>query len=141
MADVTVTAANVRAGDTTSGANVTTVKAGETITAGMSVYKKASDSEYYKADANLSAEGAGSTDIAVALTNAGDGEPMVIQDKGVYTVGGTVTLGQIYVVSATAGGIAPASDGASGWYTTILGTAASATTINLSPKVTGYLRA
>jgi len=141
MADTTITAANVRAGSLAAGAKISTVTAGESITAGQIVYKKASDSEYYKADANSSAETAGSSDLAVALTNAGDGEALVIQTKGLYTVGGTVVLGQIYVASATAGGLAPASDGASGWYTSQIGTAASTTTINISINVTGYVRA
>jgi len=141
MADISVTAANVRAGSLASGANIETVTAGETITAGQSVYKKASDSEWYKADADSSAETAGSGGLAVALTNAGDGETLVIQKKGVYAAGATTVVGELYVVSSTAGGIAPASDGASGWYTSILGTGSSTTEINLNVDVTGYVRA
>lgn len=141
MADITVTAANVRAGSMALGATIQTVTAGETVTAGMTVYKKASDAEWYKADCNASAEAAGSEGLAVALSNAGDGESLVIQTKGLYTVGGTVVAGQGYVASATAGGLAPSSDGASGWYTSQIGTAASTTTINISIDVTGYVRA
>jgi len=141
MADVSVTAANVRPGSTQGGATVQTVTAGETITAGMVCYKKDSDGEYYRGDADNSAETAGSEGLVIAISNAADGESMLVQSRGTYTVGGTVVVGEVYVLSATTGGIAPVSDGASGWYSSILGTGSSTTEINLNIDVTGYVRA
>lgn len=53
---------------------------------------------------------------------------------GTLTIGGTVVVGTVYVVSATAGGIAPSADLATGWYTTILGVATTAAKLSMGLK-------
>lgn len=122
MADLTVTAANVATVSGTT-ANVT---AGATITAGMLVYKNLTTGEYEGCDADASAT---AELVGVALNGASDGQPLAIQTDGVVNAGATVTVGQIYVVSTTVGGIAPYSDLGSGDYVTIFGIGKTAATI------------
>lgn len=119
MADLTQTAANVRSG---SNGAVELVQAGEAgITAGTPVYQKTADEKYYKADADA---GSSESDVyGIALMNADADEYFVVQTEGDINVGATTVTGEVYVLSSTAGKIAPASDIASGWYPSILGTA------------------
>lgn len=127
MADLTITAASV-AKDTATAQTASGI-AGETITAGMALYQLASDSKLYKADAN-SAAAIGV--IGVSLHASLAGQPIVYQTSGKITIGATVAVGTIYVLSATAGGIAPSTDLASGWYTGIVGVATTTTVITLA---------
>lgn len=129
MADLTITAASVVPDD---GFSYVDGVFGETVTAGQPVYKKASDGLYYKADAN----GAG-TEIwvvaGIALNGGAVNQPGRIMTGGTLTIGATVAIGTIYVLSATAGGIAPSTDLASGWKTSILGVAS--TVAKLAVKI------
>lgn len=131
MADVTVTAASVLGG---AGDKDYLGVAGEAITAGMLVYKDttagATTGLYLKSDANA----AGKKQIdGVALNSAlAANQPLVVQRSGVYTVGGTVTVGGVYVLSATAGGIAPVADLASGLTTCIFGVGLTASTLQIA---------
>jgi hypothetical protein len=56
-------------------------------------------------------------------------------------VGATLVVGQVYVLSANAGNIAPVSDLATGWYTTILGIAISTTQLQMGPVNSGIVHA
>lgn len=131
MADVSVTATSV-ARITGSGAGVDTVidlgYAGATITAGQTVYKD-TNGVYQLADANLSAIAAAVTGIS--LNGAASGQPVAVAIGGTLTPGFTVTIGTIYVLSATAGGIAPSTDLASGWRTGIIGVGLTVSTLGL----------
>ena len=133
MADVTVTAANVElvSGTTSSGVS------GETITAGEAVWVDTGDSNKIKlADADLSA--AAATVSGVAIQGSTTGNLVVYALTGaVIDIGGTVVKGGVYVLSATAGGVAPEADLASGMYTSILGTASSTTNITLDIRNSG----
>jgi len=133
MSDVSITAANVLAG-----ANAITRMgvAGTTITAGQVVYEDTSDSSKFKlADANASATTAKAAGIA--LHGAAAGQPLKIDvEDDDFTPGGTLSLSAaaddgVYVLSGTAGGIAPIGDLASGMYPVILGVAKSTTKMNL----------
>lgn len=135
MADITVTAANVRP---VSGATQTTVVAGETITAGQPVYKKAADSKYYKAISNSSEA---STCRGIAITNAGADEQLVILSAGKIIIGGTVVLGESYFVSGTAGGIQPSGDVGSGEYVCFLGIGVTTTQIKVNIDASGIAHA
>lgn len=118
MADLSITAANVQQA---SGAQrATDGIAGETITAGMALYQKSSDSRWWKADSN-SATTEQRAASKIALNNASAGQPISLHGEGPINIGGTVVVGTIYVLSATAGGIAPSTDLASGWYTQVIG--------------------
>ena len=125
-ADISVTAANVLPA---SDASYIEGTAGEAVTVGQTVMRKSSDGKIYKGDAN------GATNallgICVAAAPAVN-QPIVVQTAGNINPGGTATAGTIYVLSATAGGIAPSSDLASGHTVCILGVATSASNIYLN---------
>lgn len=128
MADLSITAANVAPG---ANARKETVTAGATITAGTPVYKDTADNDEYKAS---DADAAGTADSdGIALTGSSDGQPLVIQKSGgSINLGATLVVGQVYVVSTTAGGIAPYADLLSGDYVTILGVATSTSLLKLT---------
>ena len=128
MADVTITAASV-----VPGANAIEQygKAGATITAGQVVYKDSSNL-IQLADNNVSATEAAA--VGIAANGASLNQPITyysLDDD--LTIGGTVVAGTSYVLSSTAGGIAPAADLASGNYITLIGVAK--TTAKLSMKI------
>ena len=52
-------------------------------------------------------------------------------------LGITNTIGDILILSATAGGIAPPADAATGMYVTVLGVAKSSTLVNFKPLASG----
>lgn len=136
MSDVTVTAANVKPVGATG--NLTRVVYGATVTQGQPVYSDASDSNEYKpadADASASAVATG-----IAITPGGDGEYGLIATTGQINIGGTLTQGQVYVVSTNAGGVAPYSDLGSGDYVTILGVASSSSVLDLDINATGIAK-
>ena len=134
MADLTITAAQVLK---STGAVVETGNAGETITQGQSVYRKAADKEIYKADANVAAAEAAA--VGIALNSAADGQPIKFQTDGSITLGaGAAPVeGTVYVVSATAGGIAPVADLVSTNYVTTLGVGNGSNGIDMILKATG----
>lgn len=115
MADATITAANV-----VPSASATLVKVtfGEAVTQGQPVYKKASDGLYYKADGNDSTKipVAGIACSAVSANQPG----VICTDDPAFTPGFTIAAGDVYILSATAGGVAPVADYATGSYFTTL---------------------
>lgn len=105
--------------------------AGETITAGQTLYLKSSDLRYWKADSDASS--ATATLIGIALNGASAGQPVRVQTGGGIDPEATVTVGEIYVLSDTAGGIMPEGDLEQGDYVSIIGIGTSAT--NIAMKV------
>lgn len=126
--DISVTAGNVVA-YTSPTPSYTDGNAGETITAGQVVYLKTSDNEFYKADCDATA--ATAVVHGIALNGASDGQPIRIQKSGDINPGGTVVVGKIYVLSGTAGGIAPVDDLAQGDRVSILGVGVTSSKITL----------
>ncbi len=122
--DVSVTPANVRV---SADAQKMPGIFGETITAGQVVYQSSTDARFYLTDVNVS----GKTEIAgIAINGGAAGQPAIVcvEDPN-FTPGFTLsTSAPIYVASATAGGIAPSVDVASGWYATVLMVAKTTTT-------------
>jgi hypothetical protein len=133
MADLTITAASVVAG---SGARKTTGTAGATVTAGQVVYLDASDNKYKLADCD-SATAAVRSPAGIALHGASANQPLTIQVSGSITIGATVTAGVAYYLSATAGGICPVADLASGDYPVLIGLATSAALLNIDLQEAG----
>ena len=126
MADVSVTAASVVKTTTTL---ISEGIAGGTVTAGQPVYSDSTDSNKLKAaDADVQAT---SVAVGIALHGAASGQPLKYATSGNLTFNSCFTVGAIYVVSTTTGGIAPDTDLASGDYVTILGIATSATNLNI----------
>ena len=139
MADITITPASVVKG---AGAAVrSNFNAGEAITAGQVVYKKAADGEWYKAQNDGTAEEAGvGVELGIALHPSADGQPLVVQTAGLVTIGGTLVPGTEYVVSATAGAIAPHADLTTpGRRYTRLGYATTTTVLSLDIIATGIV--
>ena len=133
MADLTITAANVRAG---SGAKIVNGTAGASVTAGQVVYLDSSDNEYKLAD-NDSATAAVRSVAGIALHASGDGQPLAVLTKGPITIGATTAVGTVYCLSSTAGGICPSADIASGDYNTVIGIGASTTVIEVQLLAAG----
>lgn len=133
MADITVTATSV-----VPGAGATINKDyyfGETVTAGMSVYLKSSDTKIYKAQCDgTPAEAA---IFGVALNGGAVNQPAFVQTSGLITIGATVVATGVYVVSSTYGGIAPHADLASTNYLSIVGYATTTGILYLTPNATG----
>lgn len=114
MADLSVTAASVAVG---TGSVISDVTAGATITAGKSCYLDSSNqAQLTDADVLGTASATG-----IALNGASSGQPVRLQIAGNINPGATVTVGVIYVVSTTAGGIAPSTDLGSGDFVSVLG--------------------
>lgn len=130
MADLSITAVRP-----TPQTRVGIVTYGATVSSGQSLYLDTSDQEYKLADASLVGTAAATV---IALTPGVDGGSGVVAFDGpLIFVGPTMTVGVDYVVSATAGGIAPKSDLSSGDFITDLGRASTTTQIEFSPNATG----
>lgn len=122
MVDITVTAASV-----VKGANGLTKlgTAGATITAGQVLYLDSTTGTLKLADNNLSA--AAATPVGIALNGGASGQPIeYLYEDDDFTPGATLTQGLLYVLSGTAGGIAPSADLTSGMYPSLLFIAKSA---------------
>jgi len=131
MVDLTITAASVQP---TSSTKRLTKIAGAAITAGQSVYVDASDL-LQLADCDASATTAAATGISLA--NVAAGQPCSYATTGDLDMGSIITAGEIYVLSGTAGGIAPEADLASGDYVTILGVGKDADTMTIHIYASG----
>jgi hypothetical protein len=125
--------AGITAARPTASTVVRVVQYGGTVSAGQPVVK--SSGKYVAADANASSALASAE--AIALTpGVADGYGVIAIGGGVILVGTTMTVGTTYLVSRTAG-IMPDADKTTGDYVTILGTASTATQLDLNIKATG----
>jgi hypothetical protein len=126
--DLSVTAASVLPA---TDAVLQTGVAGEAVTAGQLVYKKAADGKWYKADCN-SATAEVRVASGVVTNGAAAGQPVVVQRSGSITIGATLTAGTVYYLSGTAGGIRPVADNTTGDYPQAVGIATSTTVLKLN---------
>jgi hypothetical protein len=128
-ADLTVTAANVAlvSGNSESGT------AGATITAGQAVYLDSADSRLKLCDA-----GAATTDdlYGIALHASLAGQPLAVQRAGVINLGATLVVGEVYMISETAGAICPVADIVAGDFVTMVGVALTAANLQLHKLTT-----
>lgn len=116
MANVTITASDVA-----PGANVKQVKgvAGTTITAGQALYLDTVTNTYKLASATTENTAAFR---GIALCGASTGQPVVMAKTDAdLDLGNQLSVGEVYVVSATAGAIAPVSDLVAGNFVSIVG--------------------
>lgn len=123
-ANYTLTAANVVPSSQAKYLNV--AKAGVAITAGQPVYMDTAGL-WQLADCNASAVAA---DVqGLAAHTAAAGQPLlVVYEDADFTHGlTTVAAGDVVIVSATAGALAPAADALSGYYVSVAMVATSAT--------------
>jgi len=121
----------------TANTQVQLVAYGATVSAGQPVYLDTSDSEYKLADADASEAAAKAA--GVAITPGVDGGYGLIAIGGdIILVGATMSVGDSYLVSATAGGIMPEGDLATDDYVTHLGRAETTGQLNLDIKAGGF---
>lgn len=142
MADITVTAANVRkltASGSLPGSSTEIGTGGATGTAGQVVYRDSTDSHQFKlAQATTQAAAAA---YGIRLDGGADEQDAIVIRSGLYNPGGTVVVGQVYCVSAAAaGGIAPYGDLATGNYVTIIGVGITAASIFVNITVSGIAK-
>jgi hypothetical protein len=133
MVDVTVTAAEVLPGT----AQELEGTSGATITAGQVVYLDSTSSTYKLADADDTA--ATATVKGIALNDASTGQRLKLATgkSGTIDPGFTVTVGSLYVLSGTPGGIAPCADLATGDYVSLIGYGTAADELTLLIENTG----
>ena len=105
MADLSITAANVKAG---SNAIITTGRAGAAITAGQVVFRDA-DGKFKLGD-SYSGTASVKSAVGIALNGAANDQPLSVQTGGDITIGATLVAGTAYYLSSTPGGIQPAGD-------------------------------
>lgn len=127
MADITVTAANVAMGSAAS--RIRPVQVAEAVSQGKPVYFDAAANKWYLAEAGDVV--AKSVAGGIVLTPAAADGQSVIVTEGLVNLGATLSVGEVYVVSATAGGIAPIGDLTTGDFVTILGVATSTSLLDL----------
>ena len=118
----------------TKGTQLRIVQYGGTVSVGQPIAE--SSNKFVTADANASATLAAAKGIAMT-PGVADGYGIMAYSGSVILVGATMTVGETYLVSDTAGGIMPNADRSTGDYVTRLGTASSATQLNLAIEATG----
>jgi hypothetical protein len=133
-ADLVITPANVLAATSPTPIFVDGI-AGATITAGQAAYKDSTDGRIKLADCDDTA--AKAEVVGVAVNGAANGQPIRLQTQGKLNLGATLVPGALLVLSATAGGIAPAEDLAAGHRVTLIGIAVSANQCLLKITPTG----
>ncbi|MBB6299909.1 hypothetical protein [Rhizobium leucaenae] len=131
MTDIVVVPANVVAG-TNATRDIGT--AGETIVAGKAIFLNAATNRWMLSDNN----GTGTRQVnGIALNGASLNQPVSILKSGDITIGGTLTPGAALYLSATAGGICPVADLATGMDTILIGLAKSATVLAVDIQDSG----
>ena len=137
MADITITAGNVKQG---SGSGLQRGLAGVTIAAGEAVYLDPVDNRYKLADCDA-ADAAARKPDGFAVNSAGVGQPLAVQGGGDITLGAaTLIAGTTYYLSPNPGKIAPLADVAVGDYWTIVGIARSASVLRIGILESGVVR-
>lgn len=126
MPDLSITVGSVAY---SSGSKDFSKNAGATITAGQAVYLDTDTDTWKLADANGAA--AAAVVGGIALHGSLSGQPLCVQTDGDITIGATLIAGMTYVLSATAGGIAPITDVDDDFSLSIIGVATSSTVLHL----------
>jgi len=130
MADLSVTAGSVLLYD---GASKGSALAGETITAGQTLYRH-TDGTVKKADDTSAAKAAA---VGIALNGGAAGQPIAYLSAGGINPGGTVVVGTVYGVTDTAGGIGAISERGTADYVTVLGIGTTASRIEVAIQISG----
>lgn len=138
MPNLTITPADIIRG--TSGQEIVESGiAGATITAGQVIYRDPSDSKWKLAQCDGTTLEAGvATTVAISLHAALANQPISFIRAGELDFGAILSIGTIYVISATAGAIAELADLTTDDYIHLIGVGVSDSTmklINLSLEV------
>lgn len=112
---------------------------GGTLAAGVPVYLDSTDNEHKAADANASVTTARA--VGITMTPGVDaGHGLIAKGGSIILVGTTMVVGTNYYVGPTAGEIIPEGDLTTGDIVTRLGTASTATQLDLSIVSTGITK-
>lgn len=131
MADLTITAANVRSYGTVAHGS-----AGGTITAGLTLRLNTTGQLVSASD-----DSAGnSAVVGIALHAASANQPLSYHIGGLIDLGATIAIGKVYVAS-TSGAIAPVDDIAGGEFVTVVGVGITASRMLYVPIVGGVAAA
>lgn len=135
MVDLVVVAANV-----TPGTDAVTKRgiAGEPITAGASVFP-AADGGIELCEKDLTVLEAACK--GVALNDAALDQPIEYAVTGDVDMGAILSIGQVYIVGAGPGAIAPEADAAVGDFVTVIGVATTASLLKLGLLQSGVAHA
>lgn len=134
--DLVVTSANVRASNNGGASIVFSGTAGAAIAAGDVIYRDATDNVMKLSDANAAAPA--NTVSGIALNSAATGQPVAYATLDPdFTPGAAVTAGEVYVLSATPGKIAPVTDLASGYTAIVIGVGKAGNKLNFQPLAGG----
>lgn len=125
MVDLVITAASVVPG---TNATIKPGTAGATILAGQVVYRDSADTKLKLADSDH-ATAAVHDAVGIALNGASANQPVDYQTAGEITIGATMTAGNTYFLSNTAGGICPDADVGAGEEVIQIGIAKSTTVL------------
>ncbi|MBP99015.1 hypothetical protein CMK18_23945 [Candidatus Poribacteria bacterium] len=128
MSDISITPANF--GVASSTCKTVTVQAGEAITRGMPIYLDGTNSNKAMKALNTSVAGTAVYGIA-ASTSSADNDYIQVVTTGTITTGASMTVGQAYYLSTTAGGVCPFADLNTNDYINLLYRAVTATTAKL----------
>src|SRR5262245_515122 len=136
MAELVIDGSGVLAG---TGGAVEQGVAGETVTAGQVVYQDGATKTYKLADGTTAVKAAAK---GVSTHAAATGQPLRVQTGGAIDMGAPahLTVGQIYVVGATPGSIAPIADLVATNVQTVLGIATSDQVLTLRLWLTGLAK-
>jgi hypothetical protein len=134
MADLTITAANVKL---KSAGPVRTVLSAASITQGQPLRP---DGDAWRPAGNTSAAAADARVIALTPCTASGQWVAVAGAAAEIDLGATLVVGETYVVSDTAGAIAPIGDLGAGDFPTILGVAIAADTLRFRPQAAGVAK-
>lgn len=125
MADLVITASNV---DKVSGSQ-RTAEAGVAISAGDAVYVDTAGLIQLCEKDQTVVEAAA---VGIALNDCGVSQPCTYQISGTIDVGAVLTTGEVYVVGAAPGGIAPVADVITTNFATIVGIAVSSSNLKIA---------
>lgn len=134
MVDLVITGSDV---DRVSGSQ-RTAEAGIAITAGDSIYLDSNGVAQLCQHDLTAAEAAC---IGIALNDAALGQPVTYQVSGTIDLGSVLAAGEVYVVGAGPGGIAPVADIGTGNFATVMGVAVSATNLQIGFNQSGVAAA
>lgn len=135
MADIAVTAASVKPGASAVTKNGI---AGEAISAGQSVFK-AADQTIQLCENDQAAIDAAC--VGVALNDAAVDQPVSYAVTGEITFNAVLAAGQVYIVGAAPGGIAPEADAVAGEFVTVVGVGLSTTSMKMGLLQSGVAHA
>ena len=126
MADLSITTTAIIA---TDGYGFNDMVAGETVARGKPVYTKAADGKAWLA--GCEGTSAVATVTGICLNDAAASQPVRVMISGNLAFGAILTVGMIYVLSAS-GLIAPHSDLATSDYVSVLGVATTSSNLRLA---------